>query len=209
MENQMAEFWRLEEVKNGDVYTLYTLEEKRCTQHFELNVKRDKDGRFIVKLPFRDNISKLGKSYDVALRRMLALERRFQSDTKLKKEYTKFMNEYSVLGHMEIAQQTIPDEQSYYLPHHAVRNESSISTKLRVIFDASAKTSTNLSLNDVLLKGPSVQEDLVSIMTRFRTHKYVLTADIKKMYRQIWVSKNNVISNAFCGVKTKLSRMAS
>jgi len=54
------------------------------------------------------------------------------------------------------------------------------STKLRVVFDASAKTSTNVSLNDVFLKGPSVQEDLVSIMTRFRAHKYVLTADIKK-----------------------------
>jgi len=62
---------------------------------------------------------------------MLALERRFQSDTKLKEEqYTKFMNEYSVLEHMEITQHTISDEQSYYLPHHAVRNESSISTKL-------------------------------------------------------------------------------
>jgi len=91
---------------------------------------------------------------------------------------------------MEITQHTIPDEQSYYLPLHAVRNETSTSTKLRVVFDASAKTSTNVSLNDVLLKGPSVQEDLVSIVTRFRTHKYLLTADIKKMYRQIWVSED-------------------
>lgn len=188
IENQMAEFWRLEEVKNCDVYTL---EEKRCKQHFELNVKRGEDGRFTVSLPFRDNISKLGKSYDVALRRMLSLERRFQSDAKLKEEYGKFMNEYFTLGHMEIAQHnTIPDEQGYYLPHHAVRNESSTSTKLRVVFDASAKTSTNISLNDVLLKGPSIQEDLVSVMTRFRTHKYVFTADIKKMYRQIWVSED-------------------
>jgi len=187
IENQMAKFWRLEEIKNSDVYTL---DEKRCKQHFELNVKRDKTGRFTVSLPFRENAARLGKSYDVALRRMLSLERRFQSDTKLKEEYSKFMNEYSELGHMEITHHMIPDEQGYYLPHHAVRNESSTSTKLRVVFDASARTSTNVSLNDILLKGPSVQEDLVSIMTRFRTHKYVLTADIKKMYRQIWVSED-------------------
>jgi len=187
IENQIAEFWRLEEVKNCNVYTL---EEKRCKQHFELNVKRGEDGRFTVGLPFRDNAPKLGKSYDVALRRMLSLERRFQTDTKLKEEYSKFMKEYSELGHMEITQNTIPDDKGYYLPHHAVRNESSTSTKLRVVFDASARTSTNVSLNDVLLKGPTVQEDLVSIMTRFRIHKYVFTADIKKMYRQIWVSES-------------------
>jgi len=81
---------------------LYTLDEKMCKQNVELNVKRDKDERFTVSLPFRDNISKLGKS----------------------------------LSHMEITQHTIPDEQGQYLPHHAVRNESSTSTIPRVVFDA-------------------------------------------------------------------------
>jgi len=84
VENQIAEFWRLEEIKNCNVYTL---EEKRCKQHFELNVTRGEDGRFTVSLPFRDNAPKLGKSYDVALRRMLSLERRFQSNTKLREIY--------------------------------------------------------------------------------------------------------------------------
>lgn len=177
VENQIAEFWRLEEIKNCNVYTI---EEKRCKQHFELNVTRGEDGRFTVSLPFRDNAPKLRKSYDVALCRMLLLERRFQSDTKLREEYSKFMEEYAELGHKEITQITIPNDKGYYLPHHAVRNERSTSTKLRVVFDASARTSTNVSLNDVLLKGPAVQEDLVSIMTRFRTHKYVFTANIKK-----------------------------
>jgi hypothetical protein len=124
------------------------------------------------------------------LRRFLALERHFQSDDNLKIEYAKFMKEYIELGHMSIAHLPIPEERCYYIPHHAVHKESSISTKLRVVFDASAKTDTNLSLNDVLLKGPCIQEELVSIMSRFRTHKYVITADIKKMYRQIWVAEN-------------------
>ncbi|KAF0711168.1 Integrase catalytic domain-containing protein, partial [Aphis craccivora] len=158
VENQIAEFWRLEEIKNCNVYTI---EEKRCKQHFELNVTRGEDGRFTVSLPFRDNAPKLRKSYDVALCRMLLLERRFQSDTKLREEYSKFMEEYAELGHKEITQITIPNDKGYYLPHHAVRNERSTSTKLRVVFDASARTSTNVSLNDVLLKGPAVQEDLI------------------------------------------------
>lgn len=181
----MSAFWQLEEIKNNNIYTL---EERLWEQHFEKNVRRDNDGRFIVTLPFRDTL-KLGKSYELALRRFLTLERRFQTDNNLKKDYANFMNEYITLGHMEIAQCTTSETDCYYLPHHAIRQESSASTKLRVVFDASAKTDANTSLNDVLLKGPCIQEELVSIMSRFRTYKYVITADIKKMYRQIWVDE--------------------
>ena len=56
---------------------------------------------------------------------------------------------------------------------------------LTVVFDCSAKTTTNLSLNDISLVGPTVQSPLISIITKFRTHPYVMTADIEKMYRQI------------------------
>lgn len=73
----------------------------------------------------------------------------------------------------------------YYLPHHAVFKESSTTTKTRVVFDASAKSSNGVSLNDVLMVGPNIQQDIVSITLRFRTHRYAMTADITKMYRQI------------------------
>lgn len=103
------------------------------------------------------------------------------------------MDEYLSLGHMEIVE---PEErdiymQHNYLPHHAVIKESSITTKLRVVFDAACKTDTGVSLNDALYKGPSIQEDLVCIMARFRTYKFVISADIVKMYRQIWVAEQH------------------
>ncbi len=69
-----------------------------------------------------------------------------------------------------------------YLPHHAVVKESSTSTRLKVVFDASCKSDNGISLNDTLLKGPVLQGDLLFILTRFRTHNYVLSADIIKMY---------------------------
>ena len=58
----------------------------------------------------------------------------------------------------------------------------------RQVFDGSAKTTNNLSLNDTLMVGPMIQQDLFSIMVRFRTHRYALIADIEKMYRQIMVN---------------------
>ncbi|XP_076176654.1 uncharacterized protein LOC143151439 [Ptiloglossa arizonensis] len=76
----------------------------------------------------------------------------------------------------------------YYLPHHSVQKDSSLTTRTRVVFDASAKLSTNVSLNDILMIGPTLQGDLFSTLTKFRTHRYALTADIAKMYRQVKVA---------------------
>ncbi|XP_062707840.1 uncharacterized protein LOC134288111 [Aedes albopictus] len=73
------------------------------------------------------------------------------------------------------------------MPHHAVYRPSSTSTKLRVVFDASVKPVSGVSLNDVLKIGLVVQNDLMSILLRFRKHPFVFTADIQKMYRQILI----------------------
>lgn len=99
------------------------------------------------------------------------------------------MNEYITQGYVEPVLYTTLENNFYYLPHHAVHKESSASTKLRVVFDASAKIDSSTSLNDVLLKGPCEQETLVSIISRFQTHKYVIIADIKKINCQIWVDE--------------------
>lgn len=75
----------------------------------------------------------------------------------------------------------------YYMPHHAILRPSSSSTKLRVLFDASAKLPSHISLNDVLQVGAVIQSDLESIILRFRKHTFVFTADIAKMFRQVFV----------------------
>ncbi|XP_075217811.1 uncharacterized protein LOC142322620 [Lycorma delicatula] len=90
------------------------------------------------------------------------------------------------LGHMkEITMTEANSSKTYYIPHHTVLREDSTTTKLQVVFDASSKTSSGVSLNDISIVGPAVQSNLVSIVSRFITHPYVVTADIEKMYRQI------------------------
>ncbi|XP_055622041.1 uncharacterized protein LOC129765656 [Toxorhynchites rutilus septentrionalis] len=73
------------------------------------------------------------------------------------------------------------------VPHHAISRPDSTTTKTRVVFDGSCKSTNHLSLNDLLLTGPTVQPTLLSIVLNFRFHRYVMTADIEKMYRQIMV----------------------
>uniref|UniRef100_A0A1I8NZF9 Reverse transcriptase domain-containing protein n=2 Tax=Stomoxys calcitrans TaxID=35570 RepID=A0A1I8NZF9_STOCA len=76
---------------------------------------------------------------------------------------------------------------SFYLPHHAVVKPERTTTKVRVVFNASKKTSTGCSLNDILHTGPILQNDLMNVILRWRFFRYVFNGDIQKMYRQIYV----------------------
>ncbi|XP_065086352.1 uncharacterized protein LOC135708280 [Ochlerotatus camptorhynchus] len=105
----------------------------------------------------------------------------------LREQYHQFMEEYIRLGHMTKIEETADLEKRCYLPHHPVIKEASTTTKVRVVFDASCKTSSGVSLNDALLVGPIVQEDLRSIMLRSRVKIIMLVADVEKMFRQNFV----------------------
>lgn len=59
------------------------------------------------------------------------------------------------------------------------------------MFNELCKTDTGVSLNYTLYKGPSTQEELVCVMGRFRTYTYVISADIAKMYRRIWLADHH------------------
>ncbi|GFS66717.1 integrase catalytic domain-containing protein [Trichonephila clavipes] len=91
----------------------------------------------------------------------------------------------------------VPDSEinnikSLYLPHHGVVRDISCTTKLRVVFDASSKTSSGLSLNDMLMVGPRVQPELFPILIQFRIFSVAICADVDKMFRQIKVHEEDV-----------------
>lgn len=55
--------------------------------------------------------------------------------------------------------------EGYYLPHHGLMKQTSLMTKLRMVFDASVRTTIRTSLNNSLMVGPVIQDDLVAILT--------------------------------------------
>jgi hypothetical protein len=139
------------------------------------------------KLPTKIDPTHLGTSRLSAERRLHAIERRPEREPELKSQYHNFMKEYKELGHMEPVTSQGGKSTCYYLPRQPVFKETSSTTKTRVVFDGSSKTSNALSLNDILQVDATVQQDLYSIVLRFGTHQVCFTADIAKMYRQIVV----------------------
>lgn len=164
-------------------------EEENCERHYSETVTRSDEGRYVVRLPFKDDPHLLGDSRSMATRRFYKIEQKLAKNEELHREYAAFMSEYLSLGHMEKIDPTTLPNSNYFLPHHCVLKPDSSTTKLRVVFDASAKSSTGKSLNDLLMVGPTVQSDLFSVIIRFRLWRYVFTTDISKMYRQIIVSE--------------------
>ncbi len=184
-DDMLRKFWEVEEHQSSDL-TL-TLDERFVTEHFKANHSRDRNGIFTVPLPRVANSPLLGESKSSAVRRYLSLERSLNSKGK-SKEFHAVMEEYLELGHAELVpvdDMQKPDNETLYLPMHVVVKESSTTTKIRAVFDASAKSSTGFSLNDTLLVGPTLHSSLVDVLLRFRHHRYALTTDVSKMYRAI------------------------
>ena len=102
------------------------------------------------------------------------------------------VQEYLTLGHAQLVtnlEMKTPVNQSYYLPMHGVHKSSSSTTKLKVVFDGSAPSSTGVSLNDVVAVGPTLHPNLDSILLKFRTYRVALSGDISKMYREVFLSE--------------------
>lgn len=186
----LRRFW---EIENLPTTCQLTDSEMYCEQHFTNTTTITPEGRFEVRLPFISNRAILGDSYNNAKRRLLAMERRFHTNHELRDMYTTFMKEYIEMNHMKLVNWHSIDRNNnnkYFIPHHAIFKEST-TTQLRVVFDASCKTSTSTSLNDIMHIGPKIQSDLLSILLRFRQYKFVFVSDVEKMYRQIMIHRSD------------------
>lgn len=187
---QLRQFWELEE---SSEVRKPTKNDELIESHFKQTHKRRPDGRYSVDLPFNtsDNIPPaFGNSRIQAFMRLRQVERRLHANPDLKLQYSAFMNEYIRLGHMKSINCCSP-RQSFYLPHHAIIKPCSVLTKIHVVFDASAKDSNGIALNDTFLIGPTIQHDLFSILLRWRKYYVAITADVEKMYRQINVNQHH------------------
>ena len=77
------------------------------------------------------------------------------------------------------------------MPVHVVYKQSSTTTKIRAVFNASAMSGTGVSLNDTLQVGPTVHSSLLDVLIRFRNHRIAITADVSKMYRAVGLTEED------------------
>ncbi len=103
------------------------------------------------------------------------------------KEYANVNKQQQDLGIIErIAEKPGHDESAHYLSHHAVVRREKSTTKVRVVFDGSAKKGeSTFSINECLEKGPNLVPHLFDVLVKFRGYPIGNAADVEKAFHQI------------------------
>ena len=108
-------------------------------------------------------------------------------------EYDKIIQEQINEGIIEKMRETKKSEKGkeFYLPHRPVIQESAETTKIRIVYDASAKPiKDSVSLNECLETGPPLQNSLWDILIRSRFRPILLCGDIEKAFLQIRIRES-------------------
>ena len=181
-ERKIDNFWKL------DLLGIQEKELSVCEKVME-DIKFE-NNRYVVKLPFKENIPFVSDNYDVSLNRLSNLKNRLSKSIDTLVKYDKVITdqlEHSVIEKVENI--GIP-KKFKYLPHQTVKRDDHSSTRLRVVFDASSKI-LGPSLNDTLYKGPCLTPLLFDVLLRFRFNPTGIVADIEKAYLQISVADSH------------------
>ena len=183
LDTQLRAFWDLES---------FGIEAKETSVLHSESTVRFVNRRYEVNLPWKDPDVTLSDNYDLCLRRLRALLWKLRKETDIMRKYEAVMEEQLENGIIEELQDpSMADGQPIqYLPHHAVVRCDKDTTKLRVVYDASAR-SDGMSLNDCLHVGPKFNQRIFDILVRFRAHRVALTGDIEKAFLMVSVAKDD------------------
>ena len=115
---------------------------------------------------------------------------KLKNDLELLERYNEIFIEQKELGMIEEVSESSEPGKCHYLLHHPVIREDKDTTKVRIVFDASAK-GNGRSLNECVYKGPQLTPLIFDILLRFRAFVTVLTTGIEKTFLQISINPND------------------
>lgn len=157
-------------------------------EEFKEQLERNPAGWYQTRLPWKGTHPTLPTNETGSKRRLEQLVRKLERNGQYE-EYDCIIQEQLQQGIVEPAPD-IPTGKEYYIPHKGVVRENAESTKLRIVYDASAREKDNQpSLNDCLHPGPPLQNRLWDILVRSRFYPILLTGDLKKAFLQVRIKK--------------------
>ena len=175
LNSTLQSFWELESLDIHDP-------DKSIYNEFENSIEL-KEGRYEVSLPWKKFHDPLPDNYKLTLKRLHGLLCRLRQDPTILQEYNAIIQDQISKGIVQIVtdKEDVSSGKVHYLPHHAVIRKDKETTKVRVVYYASARSS-GPSLNDCLITGPKFNRKILDILLRFRSQRVALTADIEKAF---------------------------
>ncbi|VDL75199.1 unnamed protein product [Nippostrongylus brasiliensis] len=159
--------------------------DKQVWDSFNKTVEHRQDG-YYVRLPWKAAHPPLPDNKALAVRRLISTWNSLQKDVDLLDQYDAVFQEQLNLNIVEeVNDNTHAEQIVHYIPHQAVLTPHKTTTKLRIVFDASAHYKNCPALNDVLHRGPVILPSLFGILLRFRIGSIGIISDIEKAFLQV------------------------
>ena len=176
-----------------DVLGLEESDEKQSVyQDFKAQLERREDGRYQTGLIWKSDIPELPNNKTGSKARLGKLVQRLEKQPELYDKYERILMDQEEQGIIEKVSNENPNGREFYLPHRAVVRDTAESTKVRIVFDASARADDKSpSLNDCLETGPPLQNLIWDILTRNRLQPVTLTGDLKQAFLQIQIREQD------------------
>lgn len=157
---------------------------------FREQLTRSEEGWYETGLPWKGNHPPLPSNCNGSLRRLANLQRKIQQNG-LTESYSDIIEMQKSEGIVEVASEQ-PRGVEFYIPHKPVIRETAETTKLRIVYDASAKAHSDApSLNQCLNPGPPLQNDLWNVLVRMRFHPIALSGDLKQAFLQVRIKETD------------------
>ena len=163
-----------------------------------LNQVHFKEDRYEVSLPWKEGHFKIPEHYVMCVNRLRYLQLKLLKSPDLLHEYDNIIQDQLKQGIIERVEKALDNTNAlknrmiHYLPHHCVIRQDKQTTKLRIVYDGSAKMATDsTSLNDSLQTGPNLIPKLFDVLITFRWHLVAVTADIEKAFLMIGITPSD------------------
>ncbi|KAK3093009.1 hypothetical protein FSP39_009964 [Pinctada imbricata] len=166
-----------------------SVEDRQFLDIMESSFHQDSDGHWVAPLPFKSNRTILPNNRPQALRRAKSLDSSLRNDPVKCEHVIDFMQKLFDKGHIEKAPDLPVDSERWYLPMFGIYHPRKPGS-IRVVFDSSAQFQ-GTSLNDVLIKGPDLANNLQGILMQFRKERFAVLADVEQMFHNFRVTEDH------------------
>ena len=168
-----------------------TGDQEEVYSEFKEQLRRDEEGWFETSLPWKGNHPPLPSNEAGSLRRLTGLVKKLRSQGTIER-YEQVIQDQIKTGIVERVSGPATGQHEFYIPHKAVVRDTAETTKLRVVYDASARAYSGApSLNECLNPGPPLQNKLWSVLVRSRFHPVAVTGDIKQAFLQVRIKEQD------------------
>ena len=144
-----------------------------------------------MKWPWKEEVPDINEKIGLAIGRLRSLVSRMLKQPGMMLKYDTIIQDQLEKGITEKVDRFKVDGMEHYIPHHVVITPQKATSKLRIVYDASARSKFgNKSLNECLYRGPVLLQNLCGISLRFRLYKIGIVSDIEKAFRQVGLQKS-------------------